>query len=155
MTKEVHQYINAPVYGHVAGGDITVVENHQQERELTWWDLSTADLRTCLKAAYSERWGAWRRYWFNTPFFLLGLYCLGLLEWALSMLSGGHAAQLLAAPVAPALSPIWLVMISGVVMLPLAHWLQNIRRVEANVSAHAQADIDGIELVLRRRKNCR
>lgn len=151
MNRTVIQNINAPVYGHVAGGDITVIEHPPQERELTWWDLSTDELRNYLRVAHSERWRAWRRYWFNTPFFLLGLYCLGLLTLTLNMISSGHAAQSLI-PTTTVPWPLWFAMINLGVMLPLGYWLKRIRRVEANVAAHTQAEIDAIELVLRRRK---
>nr|WP_305644971.1 hypothetical protein [Rhodoferax sp.] len=152
MQKTVVQNILAPVYGHVAGGDITVVEHPPQEREPTWWDLNSAELRTYLQAARAERWSAWRRYWFNPPFFLVGLYCLGLLSWAWSMISNGHTTQSFVGPMVTSFPPFWIVMFSCVLMLPLVYWLQRIRRIEVHVAAHAQADIDAIELVLRRRK---
>lgn len=146
----VVQNIHAPVYGHVAAGDITIIEQTmQQERELTWWDLSDAELYRRLKIATTTRWQAWRNYWFNTPFFLLMLLCLGLLWWALQLLS--HSLSTF--PFAPSgISPIWFVALNGCIMTSLTYWLQKIRRVEANVAADAQAEIDAIEFVLRKRK---
>jgi hypothetical protein len=151
MNRTVIQNINAPVYGHVAGGDITVIEHALQERELTWWDFNSEELGKYLRAARGERWGAWRRYWFNPAFFLLGLLCLGQLAWALSLISNIHSAHSFVTPFVAAISPMWFAMLNVGLMLPLAYWLQKIRRVEAHVAIHAQADIDGIELVLRRR----
>ena len=152
MNTRVVQNILAPVYGHVAGGNITVVEHPPQEREPTWWDLSQEELHHCLKIARAERWQAWRQYWFNAPFFLIGALCLCLLVWAWSLLTGGFAARLTASS---STSHMWLFAVFGVnfgAMLPLAAWLNKIRRVEAHVAAHAQADIDAIEVVLRRRR---
>ena len=153
MNRTVIQNINSPVYGHVVGGDLTFIEHPPQERELTWWDINSDELGMRLKALYAELWGSWRRYWFNPPFFILGLHCLGLLALVLNMITNLHSANSFFMTITKVMSPMWFVILNGVLMLPVAHWLQKIRRLEANVAAHAQADIDGIKLVLRRRKN--
>lgn len=150
MDKTVIQNIQAPVYGHVAAGNITIVEHHQQERELTWWDLPTDALRQRLRAARSERWRAWRRYWFNTPLFLLSLYMIGLIAWVWRQIPVGPAFQHSA--LTPTLSPWLFLILIGGVALPLMYWLQTIRRIESKVAAQAQAEIDVIEVVLRCRR---
>lgn len=152
MDTQVVQNILAPVYGHVAGGNVIVVEHPPQERELTWWDLSKNELLHHLRNARTERWGAWQRYWFNPPFFMIGIFCLCLLTWAWSIMTGGFAAQLITGSNT---SHLWLFAMVGMnfcVMIPLSVWLGRIRRMEANVAAYAQADIDAIEVVLRRRR---
>ncbi|MFN3437814.1 MAG: hypothetical protein ACK41V_08990 [Acidovorax sp.] len=148
--KVVTQNIHAPVYGHVAAGDITIVEHTNLHRELTWWDLSIDDLEQCLRKARSERWGAWRRFWFNTPGVILMLWTLGLLWFGISQLM--HLRITITTPVESGLpSFLFLLAIVGVA-LPFAYWLQKLRRIEGHVMLAAQQEIDQIVLVLRRRK---
>lgn len=141
------------LHGNVITGDVTFVEPpERQDREMTIWDLSTHELRQYLREEYSTRQRAFLRYWINPPVFGIALLCLCLLAWVWSMVSGGFVARMMSSPNSGYL---WLFVLAGLnffVMMPLGIWLARIRRVEANVAAHAQAEIDAIELVLRRRE---
>lgn len=144
MNRTVIQNIHAPVYGHVAGGDIYAPALLAPP---TWDDLADTALHARLRAARAERWLAWRRSWLNLPMALMFVWLAGMLGYALSILTKGvfHGN-------APGgINPLLFLLMITLPALVFMYRLDRIRRVEGMVAAAAQADIDQIELVLRRR----
>lgn len=149
----VHHYGDNYFGGSATSSSTTsAIATPLQERELTWWDLGSDELSDHLRVARSDRWRAWMRHWFNWPSFLLIAYSLGLLAWALYVISNVRSLRSIIENLATGMNPIWLVTLHAGVIFPLTFWLGRIRRVESHVAAHAQAEIDAIELVMRRRK---
>lgn len=128
--------------GNISVGGTQIVVN-SKERELTWADLESSDLRRYLAQWKAQAWSGYRGYWLNAPCFLILTLGAGLV-W--SIVTG----------VLPTTAPFqgfpWLPVLVLGVMVALMLWLMNIRRVEGLHIQKCQAVINEIQAELRMRR---
>ncbi|HEY0286274.1 MAG TPA: hypothetical protein VGC62_04585 [Pseudomonas sp.] len=127
--------------GHITIGGTQIVIS-SPERERSWHDLSTEELREHLEHWRAQWWSGWRGFWLNPPCVMLvlslALVVAGLFSgWLLTL----HINTM------PYVSAVMLVT-----MAALSTWMMRIRRVEGQHMERSQAYIDTIESEMRQRR---
>lgn len=153
MRKQVFQVNTghgAVQVGH-AGGDVVV--NHYTEAP-AWAGTATAaapakeDLLERKRALRQELWRARRSWWVNVPAALLCAWMAVVIIWALPALSGPSVFGALSQRISRLEPQVFLGALGawGVLMTWLAHTRRPIHRLISQI----RAELDGIEVMLRR-----
>lgn len=127
--------------GNISLGGTQIVFS-PQEKQRTWADLNTSELRAELVHWKAQRWSGWRGYWLNAP-------CVLLMIGIALMVTGVLSGWLLSLPhttLPYVLAP------TVILMAILSTWMMRIRRIEGRLMQDSQTYIDTIEAELRRRR---